>query len=56
LAWVAARLAHQAIETGTEDPDALWMGGWGMINLAGEAAAGLRLCHANGSRKGCSQG
>jgi adenylate cyclase len=36
-----ARLAHQAIETGTEDPDALWMGGWGMINLAGEAAAGL---------------
>jgi tetratricopeptide (TPR) repeat protein len=37
----AARLARQAIEAGKEDPDALWMGGWGMINWTGERAAGL---------------
>jgi adenylate cyclase len=36
-----ARLARQAIETGAEDPDALWMGGWGSFLLAGEWAAGL---------------
>jgi tetratricopeptide (TPR) repeat protein len=35
------RFARQAIETGNEDPDALWMGGWGLIILAGERAAGL---------------
>jgi adenylate cyclase len=36
-----ARLARQAIETGREDPDALWMGGWAIVFLAGERAAGL---------------
>ena len=36
-----ACLARQAIETGTEDPDALWMGGWGSLFLAGEGAFGL---------------
>jgi tetratricopeptide (TPR) repeat protein len=35
------RLARKAIETGNEDPDALWMGGWGIFFLAGERAAGL---------------
>jgi hypothetical protein len=35
------RFARQAIETGNEDLDALWMGGWGLIILAGERAAGL---------------
>jgi TolB-like protein/Flp pilus assembly protein TadD len=36
------RLARLAIEKGNEDPDALWMGGWGILTLAGERAAGLR--------------
>jgi hypothetical protein len=36
-----ARLARQAIETGREDPDALGMGGWAIIILGGEPAAGL---------------
>jgi TolB-like protein len=36
-----ARLARQAIAMGNEDPDALWMGGWGILILAGERAAGL---------------
>jgi TolB-like protein len=36
-----ARLARQAIATGNEDPDALWMSGWGILILAGERAAGL---------------
>jgi adenylate cyclase len=36
-----ARLERLAIEEGQEDPDALWMGGWGIMNLAGEGAAGL---------------
>jgi TolB-like protein/class 3 adenylate cyclase/tetratricopeptide (TPR) repeat protein len=36
--WHFARLA---VEKGNEDPDALWMGGWGMLMLAGERAAGL---------------
>jgi adenylate cyclase len=35
------RFARQAIETGSEDPDALWMGGWGILMLAGEHAAGM---------------
>jgi hypothetical protein len=35
------RLARQAIEAGRKDPDALWMGGWGIFHLAGERAAGL---------------
>jgi adenylate cyclase len=35
------RLARQVIETGTEDPDALWMSGWGVFGLAGDSAAGL---------------
>jgi tetratricopeptide (TPR) repeat protein len=35
------RFARQAIETGRDDPDALWMGGWGIFILAGERAAGL---------------
>jgi adenylate cyclase len=30
-----ARLARRAIEAGTEDPDALWMGGWGILILRG---------------------
>jgi adenylate cyclase len=36
-----ARLARQAVEGGMEDSDALWMGGWGILNLAGDRAAGL---------------
>jgi adenylate cyclase len=36
-----ARVARLAIEKGSEDPDALWMGGWGVLILAGERAAGL---------------
>jgi adenylate cyclase len=35
------RLARQAIEGGSEDPDALWMGGWGILILAGDRAGGL---------------
>jgi TolB-like protein/class 3 adenylate cyclase len=35
------RLARLAIEKGNEDPDALWMGGWGILILAGDRAAGL---------------
>jgi adenylate cyclase len=34
-------LARKAIDLGNEDPDALWMGGWGLLMLAGERAAGL---------------
>ena len=33
--------ARKAIDFGNEDPDALWMGGWGLLMLAGERAAGL---------------
>jgi TolB-like protein len=36
-----ARFAQQAIEAGNEDPDALWMGGWGIFVLGGEHPAGL---------------
>jgi TolB-like protein len=36
-----ARLARQAIEADKEDPDALWMGGWGIFVLAGQHASGL---------------
>jgi TolB-like protein/class 3 adenylate cyclase len=36
-----ARLARRAIETGREDPDALWMGGWAIAMLGGERAIGL---------------
>jgi TolB-like protein len=35
------RFARQAIETGREDPDALWMGGWAIVSLAGERGIGL---------------
>jgi tetratricopeptide (TPR) repeat protein len=35
------RFARLAVEKGNEDPDALWMGGWGMLMLGGEHAAGL---------------
>ena len=35
------RFAQQAIEGGTEDPDALWMGGWAIFFLGGAHAAGL---------------
>jgi adenylate cyclase len=35
------RLARHAIEEGRQDPDALWMGGWAIVVLAGERAAGL---------------
>jgi adenylate cyclase len=35
------RLARQAIETGRQDPEALWMGGRATAVLAGERAAGL---------------
>ncbi len=35
------RFARQAIERGREDPDALWMGGWAVVILAGERAIGL---------------
>jgi adenylate cyclase len=36
-----ALFARLAIEKGGEDPDALWMGGWGVLFLAGERAACL---------------
>ena len=36
----AMRLARQAIETGKDDPDALWMGGWAISHLAGDKATG----------------
>jgi adenylate cyclase len=36
-----ARFARRAIEAGREDSDALWMGGWGTLMLAGDRAAGL---------------
>ena len=35
-----ARLARQAIETGKDDPDALWMAGYSMPSLAGDKATG----------------
>jgi TolB-like protein len=35
------RFARQAIRAGREDPDASWMGGWGIFILAGERASGL---------------
>jgi adenylate cyclase len=37
----ASRFARLAVEKGTEDPEALWMGGWGILMLAGEHAAGM---------------
>jgi TolB-like protein/class 3 adenylate cyclase len=37
----AVRLARKAIEAGTEDPDALWMGGWGIFVLDLDIASGL---------------
>jgi adenylate cyclase len=36
-----ARFAQQAIEAANDDPDALWMGGWGIFVLGGEHAAGV---------------
>jgi TolB-like protein len=35
-----ARLARQAIETGKDDPDALWMAGFSLPRLAGDKATG----------------
>jgi len=35
------RFARWAIEAGNEDPDALWMGGWTVLTLGGDRAAGL---------------
>lgn len=35
---VALHLARQAIETGREDPDALWMAAFTLSHLAGEHA------------------
>ena len=35
------RFARRAIEVGNEDPDALWMGGWTVLTLGGDRAAGL---------------
>src|SRR5215469_331358 len=35
------RFGRQAIEAGSDDPEALWMGGWGIFILAGEHLAGL---------------
>ena len=35
------RFARRAIEAGNEDPDALWMGGWTVLTLGGDRAAGL---------------
>ncbi len=37
-----AHFAQQAIEAGKEDPDALWMGGWGILMLGGKHSLGLR--------------
>jgi adenylate cyclase len=34
------RLARQGLAAGKDDPDALWMAGWTIANLAGEHAAG----------------
>ena len=34
-------LARNAIDFGNDDADALWMGGWGLLMLAGERDAGL---------------
>ena len=35
------RFARRAIEVGSEDPDASWMGGWTILALNGDRAAGL---------------
>jgi len=35
------RFARWAVEAGNEDPDALWMGGWTVLTLGGDRAAGL---------------
>jgi TolB-like protein/class 3 adenylate cyclase len=35
------RVARQAVEGGTVDPDALWMGGWGIFVLGGKHGLGL---------------
>ena len=35
------RIARRAIESGNEDPDALWMGGWTILTLGDDRAAGL---------------
>jgi adenylate cyclase len=37
----AVSLARQAIDTGRDDPDALWMGGWALATMAFEQSAGL---------------
>jgi adenylate cyclase len=37
----AVGLARQAIASGRDDPDALWMGGWALATMALEHAAGL---------------
>jgi adenylate cyclase len=37
----AVGLARRAIDTGRDDPDALWMGGWALATMALEHAAGL---------------
>ena len=37
---VGVRLAKQALEAGKDDPDVLWMGGFTIVHLRGEHAAG----------------
>jgi TolB-like protein len=37
----AVRLARLTIEIGANDPDALWMGGWAILILGGDRAAGM---------------
>jgi TolB-like protein len=39
----AVRLARRAIETGKDDPDALWMAGWTLLHFAGEHAAAANV-------------
>ena len=39
----AVRLAKRTIATATDDPDVLWMVGWGLAYLAGENTAGATL-------------
>ena len=36
-------LAKRVIETGKDDPDALWMAGYSLVYFAGEHATGLRV-------------
>jgi hypothetical protein len=39
----AVRLAKRTIATATDDPDVVWMVGWGLTYLAGENTAGASL-------------